>query len=386
MRSAGFCSVRKMAVNEIDSIAILRAVSMKAMSATKFSATMDAPPEQGDAPVMPPVPPPLSAPEIEDVVDGYKLQMTRYEEAALLIERRLQRELRAEAIRCLLSSRAKHPDELREKIKLNNRKRDPRYVVAALGKDVGKIVTDLAGVRVLVYQADDVDKVRRVVRTQLRLAPCPRNDEFHDRPSGYWAAHLIVEVSDDERASLRGTYCEVQVTTVAAHVFNELEHDITYKTHGVDCGVAEEKTLRDVKAAARLLDRAAERLLAEHGKTVMDTQREIVDASQVQFIFEQRVGRKLSGDFERLFRFVRSSIARLTAETIKTLGEPPQLLQRGEEIAASEGWNDADDVARIVMGLYASYEAELESFIRGPGRPGSFKRAVEVARNAKVRR
>lgn len=340
-------------------------------------------PAQHDAPST--STPSLSEPQIEGIVEAYRLQMTRYEEAALLVERRLLRELRAEAVRCLLSSRAKHPDDLRDKIQLKNRKHDSRYGLDTLARDVGKVVTDLAGVRVLVYQVDDVAKVQRVVRTQLRLAPCQRNDEVHDKLDGYWAAHLIVEIADDERTSLRGTFCEVQVTTVAAHVFNELEHDIKYKTHGVDVGDAETKTLLDLKAAARLLDRAAERLLIERGETAIRTQREISDASQIQFIFEQRAGRKLSGDFERLFRFVRASVDKLTAATLDSIGQPQELLRRGDEIATAVGWADADDVAKLVMGLYDSYEVELEALVNRPGRPGSFKHAVEVARDFKVR-
>ena len=51
--------------------------------------------------------------EIEVVVGLYRDSMARYEEAASVLEHRLRRELRAAAIKTLVLSRAKHPDEVR---------------------------------------------------------------------------------------------------------------------------------------------------------------------------------------------------------------------------------------------------------------------------------
>jgi hypothetical protein len=192
----------------------------------------------------------------------------------------------------------------------------------------------------------------------------------------------LVEIGvEEERASLRGTVCEVQVTTLAAHVFNELEHDIRYKTHGIEIGELEEETLVDLKGAARLLDRSAERLLIEHGQTIIRTKRQLKEASELQFVFEQSVGHKLHGDFERLFRFFRSSVQPFTAASLDAFGTPADLLAQGGQLAEKAKWLDADDVAKIVMAMYETHVTELEAFVRGRGRPGSFKYAVEAARN-----
>ena len=58
----------------------------------------------------------LTEEQIGQIVDAYRLQMARYEAVAKLVEQRLRRELRAAALPVLLSSRAKHSEDLREKL------------------------------------------------------------------------------------------------------------------------------------------------------------------------------------------------------------------------------------------------------------------------------
>ena len=60
---------------------------------------------------------PLTDPEIETVVASYIRQLPRFEDTARLVEQRLHRELRDNSVRGLLSSRAKEPDDLRDKLR-----------------------------------------------------------------------------------------------------------------------------------------------------------------------------------------------------------------------------------------------------------------------------
>jgi ppGpp synthetase/RelA/SpoT-type nucleotidyltranferase len=149
---------------------------------------------------------PLSAPEIDVLVDRYRREMTRYEEAARLVEDRLRRATRASAVRVLLSARAKHPEDLRKK--LAHKSNDPRYAFAALERALDTAVTDLAGCRVMAYRMSDVAGLESVVREAFELAALPGALEHHDKPSGYRATHMLVAIGpDEERISLRGTIC-----------------------------------------------------------------------------------------------------------------------------------------------------------------------------------
>jgi ppGpp synthetase/RelA/SpoT-type nucleotidyltranferase len=61
------------------------------------------------------------------------------------------------------------------------------------------------------------------------------------------ATHVLIEIGDEEeRLSLRGTICEIQITSLASHVFNELEHDIGYKPHGAEIS-KERESLEEVR-------------------------------------------------------------------------------------------------------------------------------------------
>ncbi len=332
--------------------------------------------EQGPAP-------PLSDPEIDAVVETYRREMARFEETAVLIERRLRHDLREQAVRCLLSSRAKHPDDLREKLRRKAAECDPKYTRARI-RDVGAVVTDLAGVRVLVYQPPDAEKVRQVVLRGLGVVNVPCNDERKEKPEGYRALHLLVAVPAEERWSLRGTVCEVQIATLGQHVFNELEHDVGYKNHGVAPGEAEQIALRELWGAAQILDGDAKRLLHERGESLVRTKQILRNAAELRFVLERAAGRALSGEFSLLFRFLRSSVEPLTAAglTALGLGEVAKLAESGGAAAARAGWTEPDDVSRILIAMYPTNTDELEALAREPDRPDWFRVAVETARRA----
>src|SRR5690242_9949559 len=167
----------------------------------------------------------LTDPQIELLVGRYVRELARYESAAFFVEQRLRRALRAAAIRVQLSSRDKHPEDLRAK--LHRKRDDPRYAFAVLREALSRTVTDLAGSRVLVYHPSDMGEGAQLVRRMFRRAERENADEEHNNPSGYRATHLLVSIGEEEEClSLHGAICEIQVTTIAAHLFNELEHDI----------------------------------------------------------------------------------------------------------------------------------------------------------------
>lgn len=169
----------------------------------------------------------------------------REEEVASLVERRLRRALRQRGIRALLSSRAKHPEDLAQKVW---RKR--------------RVPTDVAGCRVLVYRPSDAPAAERAVRETFPLADREDAAERHDKPSGYRATHLLLTLPVDA-GPLAGEICEVQIVSLARHAYNELEHEVRYKA-AAPPSPEEREALAALEAASRALDDAAERLLAAH--------------------------------------------------------------------------------------------------------------------------
>lgn len=147
---------------------------------------------------------------IERAVAHYVREMGRYEEAARIVERRVRCELRCRRIGALVSSRAKHPDDLRRK--LHRKWKDRRASVEQLDRDVGAVVTDLAGCRVLTYRPTDVARVEVAVLEVLRPPEREGWLERHAKPSGYRATHILVQIDgNEERLWVRGAVCECRL-------------------------------------------------------------------------------------------------------------------------------------------------------------------------------
>ena len=323
-----------------------------------------------------PVSTPLTDPEIDILVGRYVEAMARYEETARLVEDRLRRALRANAVRALLGSRAKHPEDLRGK--LARKRSDERYRFSTLDARMNEIVTDLAGCRVMVYRFSDVENVERIVREALELSSLPGAFERHQKKSGYRASHFLVRIGDEvDRLSLRGAICEVQIASLAAHVFNELEHDIAYKDHDCPPTEAEQESLAEVRHMTWFLDRSVERLLVERAKAVQRQTVPLKDPEELQFALEQGVGRRLHGEFVRLFRLLGAVIQPFTPAA---LGSVHDLLQRGEQRAHALKIDDADDVVRVTLAMFDDYADEFEQLVREQRGPATLlKRSVLLA-------
>ena len=84
------------------------------------------------------------------------------------------------------------------------------------------------------------------------------------KPNGYRATHRLVIAPDTpDDLSIRGAICEVQITTLAAHLYNELEHDIAYKEDRGEHTTSTEHALRrELLGASLIADRLAKLLLA----------------------------------------------------------------------------------------------------------------------------
>lgn len=323
--------------------------------------------------ITPPTSTPLTDPEIDVLVARYVREMARYEEVATLIERRLRRALRADAIRALLSSRAKHPDDLRGK--LERHRDDARYTFQALDQDLNEVVTDLAGCRVMIYRPSDIGMVERLVKETLAVAPLPTAFEQHDKSSGYRATHVLVRVRDEEeRLSLRGATCEVQISSLAAHVFNELEHDIGYKDDHCAPTEGTRGALEEVRRLSWVLDRSVERLVVERTEALRMQTAALESAEELRFTLEQIMDRPLDGDFARLFQLLDVVFQPLTAFVLASLGSP--VFEAGKRKAAHLGITDDDDV-HFALGLFDDYADILQGFVRAQRGPATLlKRAI----------
>lgn len=110
-----------------------------------------------------------------------------------------------------------------------------------------KDLTDIAGVRVITYYAEDVDKVADIVEHEFKVDhdnSIDKGKALEPDRFGYCSVHYVVEMSDkrlelSEYQSFSGLKCEIQIRSVLQHAWAEIEHDLGYKSE-----IAIPKTVR----------------------------------------------------------------------------------------------------------------------------------------------
>ena len=99
-------------------------------------------------------------------------------------------------------------------------------------------ITDIAGVRIITYYAEDVDKIADIIESEFvvdRENSIDKRESLEPDRFGYCSVHYVVSMSE-ERTALRecqaykGMKCEIQIRSVLQHAWAEIEHDIGYKS------------------------------------------------------------------------------------------------------------------------------------------------------------
>lgn len=162
------------------------------------------------------------------VMAEYDNKSNLYGHFASEVEHLIKNILKAEGIVCnAITYRLKNRESLSDKID----KKNDKY--AALEE-----VTDIAGVRVITYYAEDVDRVAEIVEHEFAVDKdnsIDKRDALEPDRFGYCSVHYVVEMSP-ERLSLReyqayeGLKCEIQIRSVLQHAWAEIEHDLGYKS------------------------------------------------------------------------------------------------------------------------------------------------------------
>jgi ppGpp synthetase/RelA/SpoT-type nucleotidyltranferase len=172
---------------------------------------------------------PLTDAQIDEAIARYRREWDRYRKLVEFVAEACRAMVSENAIPATVQWRAKDPGRLRGKIA---RKREELDCV----DDVFSGIRDFAGVRIATYVEDDRE---RVVSEIAERFDGPGGGEVHvevrdkPEPSFYRATHCVVVLRPDDLnerlANLEDTPCEIQVCSLLAHVWNEIEHDRVYK-------------------------------------------------------------------------------------------------------------------------------------------------------------
>lgn len=173
------------------------------------------------------------------------------------------------AIRAQVTSRTKTVRSFEGKLRRFARRADKNFVTV---DDVFAQIGDFAGVRVATYRPEDEVRVAEAIAELFCGADGGEIDiDLKDKlkPAAgqfYRATHCQVHLPESELLgnyeNLRGASCEIQICSMMAHVWNEIEHDIGYKPEGEGPSDAERGLLETLGHLARAGDAAITRLLA----------------------------------------------------------------------------------------------------------------------------
>ncbi|UNM08237.1 MAG: hypothetical protein H7A35_15505 [Planctomycetales bacterium] len=198
-----------------------------------------------------------------EAVQRYFRERDRYAKLAEAVEHRVRQVVDFRMVHAVIQSRVKTVESFNGKLLrwMKNGSKDDEINSV---DDVFRVMGDLAAVRVLTYLEEDREKVVEMFSqafvnkqgNRLRSAPGDverkpdPNDTSGKSSQNYRATHCRVFLHEDEcegvHENLSGTPCEIQVCSLLAHVWNEIEHDIGYKPYGGELSTDEKKYLQQL--------------------------------------------------------------------------------------------------------------------------------------------
>lgn len=187
------------------------------------------------------------------------------------------------AVRATVQRRAKDPHSFAEKLRKNKDKYESV-------DQVFEKISDLAAVRITTYLESDrprvVEEIEKEFLGMSGGKPEVKNEDKSGNGKHYRATHCQVYLPSKYlnglNKNLEGTTCEIQVCSLLAHVFNEIEHDLQYKPLS--------GTLSD--AERQLIDQLG--LITKAGDITI---RRLLEATDARL-------KEATGDFSDVFDFV----------------------------------------------------------------------------------
>jgi len=104
-------------------------------------------------------------------------------------------------------------------------------------KDPFKEMTDLSGVRIILYYKEDIDKLGEIIKREFDVDwdnSVDKSKLIDSDKIGYLSTHYIVSVAKDrlkltEWRMFEGLKCEIQIRTILQHAWAAIDHKIRYK-------------------------------------------------------------------------------------------------------------------------------------------------------------
>jgi ppGpp synthetase/RelA/SpoT-type nucleotidyltranferase len=337
----------------------------------------------------------LSVEDIQNAVLRYEREYDRYEKLTQAVYERCLRIVDESGVRATVQRRTKSPQSLRKKL-LRIQKKAPVDVRFCTVDDVFANMGDLAAVRIGSYLESDRSQLVNELRQAFEFLPeheghpNPDFKNMQNRAKHYRAVHCQVNLKPQDllgqNSNLAGTSCEIQVCSMLAHVWNEIEHDLGYKPETGSLSERELDCLDALGQLARagdviiktLLDANKERVVAI--KTTFESQFDFMTRMQARFQSASNFHLHAAQLFDVLLELGLDSPSKIDSSLID---EGPKSLQRAQDLCEQlakhiERTNDeivsvdpksSDQLAMLLLDKKLKELLDLYPTGRGMGRP-----------------
>ncbi|MBX5282178.1 hypothetical protein HJB90_14390 [Rhizobium sp. NLR10a] len=228
---------------------------------------------------------------IQPAIERYRRERDRYVKLADRVAEICRTEIcEQNALRAQVTFRVKSQKSFEGKLRRFATRDDRNYQSV---DEIFQSISDFAGVRIAAYQFDDcerlVEHLRQTFRGPMEAVEIDTKDRHqHDRTNFYRAIHAQVCLPEDELVGIYDNVddisCEIQICTMMAHVWNEIEHDIGYKGELGEPTPNEKKLLEMLGHTVRSGDNQISMLLEAHAqRSVEETAKTNQDPSGLEF-------------------------------------------------------------------------------------------------------
>lgn len=320
--------------------------------------------------------------QISTLVARYARERDRFEKMASTASRHLSAALHDAAVPHVPTFRAKSPESFRGKLERNLKK----FEFKSFEQEFGPSILDLAGVRTLLYRPADASVVCKIIEDRFVVPEGDRFRRHHDNQDGYQAHHRVVRLSadmlaaDPRLANLDDVFCEIQVVTLGDHIWNELEHDIKYKTPDGLPSELQKGLLRNLRSQLNATRDTVAQLMEETARRRQENLSQIETPEDLQYSLRACSGRVLRGDLARLLELLEKSLRTVTPAELQRLKLGAEDLEAAKEQLETAGLSvDEDDPVLVVAALWDDLGPEFQKIVTSwPGKPGPVSRAVRA--------
>lgn len=223
---------------------------------------------------------PLTDKDINECGERYLREYDRYQKMAEVVYQKCYDIVHKKlTIRATVQRRAKSPKSFVDKLRKNEYRNKFNSV-----DEVFSGISDLAGVRIATYLESDRQQVVHEIENAFvgvsGAAPLIERIDRNEKYRHYRATHCQIYLPEDELSganeNLKETTCEIQVCSLLAHVFNEIEHDLQYKPLSGELSLSEKEFIDQLGSLTKagdytikwLLEKTEERLSHRTGEFV----------------------------------------------------------------------------------------------------------------------